>query len=266
MSNWLRFCRKGLFFGVACGLGMIAFAGQITRAGIIEIDISESGTLGSVSVFLSSGLEGAGTDSNHVTADVLALNGTLNSLLYDFNFNALGALANSPGAGGQSFLDLTGQVYRTTATGGDKTIQIDASQNDYAMLGATTGDLHNFITGNFNNASAGNSQTGTSYFNTSNAPDDTAGAISTTPLVYHPPGGSSSAPDIAVPTTPVFSLTDRIVVTLSADTSGGVTPPTDQFTQTTTVSSIPEPMSLSLLAMGLPVVILRWLRRRRAAA
>lgn len=265
MSNWLHFCRKGLVFGVACGLGMIAFAGQITRAGIIEIDISESG-LTPVTVNLGSGLEGPGTDSNHVTAAVLALNSTLDGLGYDFHFNALGAVANSPGTGGQSFLDLTGQVFRTTATGGDKTIQIDASQNDYATLGSLTGNLHNFITANFHNASAGNSQTGTSYLNTSNVLNDTAGAISTTPVVFNPPGGSGSAPDIAVPTTPVFSLTDRIVVTLSADVSGGVTPPFDQFTHHTAVISVPEPMSLALLVTGLPVVILRWLRRRRAAA
>ena len=33
MSNRLRFCRRGLVFGVACGLGLIAFAGQITSRG-----------------------------------------------------------------------------------------------------------------------------------------------------------------------------------------------------------------------------------------
>lgn len=267
MNKWSRFCRKRLLIGVACGLAMIALAGQTTRAGIIEIVISE-GALTPVTVNLGSGLEGAGTDMNHVTADVAALNSTLDALGYDFHFNALGAVANSPGAGGQSFLDLTGQVFRTTSTGGDATIQIDASQNDFATLGALPGILHNFITANFHNAPVGNSQTGTSYLNTSNVLDDTVGAVSTTPLVYNPPGASGSAPDILVPATAAFSLTDRLAVTLSVDTTGGQLPPFDQFTHHTEINTVPEPASMALMATGLPVAIvcLSWLRRRRRAA
>ena len=64
--------------GVACCLALLAFTGQITCAGIIEIDISETG-LAPVKVNLGSGLEGPGTDMNHVTADVAALNGLLHT-------------------------------------------------------------------------------------------------------------------------------------------------------------------------------------------
>jgi len=246
---------------------VIAAAGQAARAGTIQIVISQAGTGGDVIVNLGSGLEGPGTDMNHVTADVLALNSTLDALGYGFHFNALGAVANSPGVPGPAFLNLTGQVFRTTA-GGDQTIQIDASQNDYATLAAAPGTLHNFITSNFAGNPAGASQTGTSYFNTSNALGDTVGAFSTLPLVQVPPGDSGSAPDIGVPSTPFFSLTDRVVVTLGPDATGGSNPPFDQFTHHTEVAAVPEPVSIGLMGTALPIVIVGmiWNRRRRSAS
>jgi len=269
MSKGFRFCRKGLLMGVACGLAMIAIAGQTTRAGNIEIVITEDG-LTPVIVQLGSGNEGAGTDMNHVVADTMALNAALDANGYDFHFNALGAIANSPGANGLSFVDLTGQVFRIAGPGGagDQTIRIDASQNGFTTLATLPGTLSNFITANFTNATGGSSQTGTTYFNASNGLDDTVGAIHTTPLVINPPGGSGSAADVPVPSTAAFSLTDRVDVTLSAVTFGPGAPPADQFTIHNQLGTVPEPASLSLMGIGLPVVIvgLGWLRRRRAAA
>jgi len=251
--------------GVACGLGMFAIAGQTTRAGNIEIVITEDGVAGSVTVQLGSGNETMGSDMNHVTADPTALNNALDNAGYDFHFNALGAIANSPGANGVSFVDLTGQVFRIAGPNGAgaQTIHIDASQNDFATQTTLPGMLHNFITANFGNAPGG-SQTGTSYFNTSNGLDDKTGAISTTPLGFNTPGGSGSAADVPVPPTAAFSLTSRIDITMS----GGSGPPTDQFTIHTQAMAVPEPASVSLMGIGLPVVIvgLGWLRRRRAAA
>jgi hypothetical protein len=245
---------------------MIVFAGQTVRAGIIQIAISEAGKA-SVTVNLGSGLEGPGTTPNNVTADVLSLNSTLDALGYDFHFNALGAVANSPGVPGPAFANLTGQVFRTTP-GAAATIEIDASQNDYGTLAIKPGTMHNFITANFSGAPTGDVQTGTSYFNTSNVLGNTVGASSTAPLVFVPPGNSGSAPDVGVPSTPTFSLTDRLAVTLGPVATGGANTPFDQFTQLTQVTPVPEPASLALLGTGLPIVImgLIWSRRRRPAA
>jgi len=270
MSKGFRSCRKGLLMGVACGLGMFAIAGQTTRAGNIEIVITEDGVAGSVTVQLGSGNEQMGADMNHVTADTTALNNNLDALGYDFHFQALGAIANSPGVNGLSFVDLTGQVFRVnTGSGGPgaQTIHIASSQNDFATQATLPGTLHNFVTGNISN-SPGGVQTSTSYFNTSNGLNDTVGAIQTAPLVFVSPGSAGSAPDVPVPSTAAFSLTGRADITL-AGVFGVGTPATDQFTIHTSVgSAVPEPASMSLMGIGLPVVIvgLGWLRRRRAAA
>lgn len=109
MSKWSRFCRRGLIFGVACGLAMIVFAGHAARAGNVTIYISEDG-LTPVTFDFTSGLASSG-DMNHLIADASpmgALNTQLTSLGYDFNFNNLGATANAPGAGGLATLFLDG--------------------------------------------------------------------------------------------------------------------------------------------------------------
>jgi hypothetical protein len=249
---------------VACGLATIALAGPSARAGNVTIVVTESG-VGSVSIFLGSGLDGPGATSNNVTADVAALNSTLTALGFDFNFNALGAIANSPASGIDASLFLTGQVFRTTSTGGDKSITIDATQNDYTSLSKMGGVLSSFTTGNFFATAGGISQTRTSYFATSNLQNDTTGPSTTAPA-FVPAGGSGPLPGIAVPQTAVFSLTDRVVITLAADATGGSNPPIDQFTHATRVAAIPEPASVVMLGMGMPVAFvgLFYLRRRLA--
>jgi hypothetical protein len=262
MTNWFVFSHRRLILGVACGVAMIALAGQSVRAGDVTIMVSE-GALAPVIINLGSGLEGPGTTSNNVTADVSAVNAALTAAGYDFNFNALGAIANSPAAGIAATLLLTGQVFRTTG-GGNETITIDATQNDYTSLSSKSGIMTSFSTANFF-PNGGVSQVGTSYFAASNVQNDTTGPHTTAPTLV-PPGGSSMEPAVAVPQTPVFSLTDRVVIMLNGDTSGGLNPPTDQFTHSTTVTAIPEPASVTMLGMGMPVAFmgLMWLRRRRA--
>jgi len=280
MSKWVRFCRRGLTFGVACGLAMIAFAGQASRAGNVTIYITEGG-LSPVAFDFTSPLANPVTpgDMNHVLADangpgVGALNTTLAALGYDFQFQTLSANSNLPGTGpGGAQLFMTGQILRSTAAGGDKTIQIDVSQNDYFTNPAST--LINSATANFTNAPGGNSQLATSYFNTSNAQDDTSGPATTT-LTYvstgtgpnsHPGPGEQGTSSVPVNSLPPFSLTGRLVITLG-QLSDVNNPPTDQFTLSTAVASVPEPASIALMGGGLPVVfgVLGWLRRRGAAA
>lgn len=263
MSKMIGLCHRRLMLGVACGLATIALAGQSARAGNVSIIVSEAGK-GSVIITLGT-LDGPGSTSNNVTADVAALNSQLDAQGFDFHFNALGAIANSPASGIAATLFLTGQVFRVTG-GGDATITIDATQNDYTSLAALPGVLTSFSTANFFAAAGGISQVGTSYFATSNVQDDTTGPSTTAPTLF-PPGGSAPEPPLGVPSTPVFSLTNRVVITLAGDTTGGMNPPIDQFTHSTTVTAIPEPASVAMLGMGMPVAFmgLMWLRRRRAA-
>jgi hypothetical protein len=203
------------------------------------------------------------------------LNLTLAGLGYDFQFDSLSATSNLPGTGplgAQVFM--TGQIERTTSGGGDKTIQIDVSQNNFFTNPA--GTLHYSATALFTNTNAGNSQLGTGYFNSSNVQDDTTGPhtstlnyVSTGPAANsHPGTGEQGSSSVMVNSLPPFSLTGRLVITLGqlSDVNNA---PTDQFGLSTTVTTaVPEPASITLTAMGLPVVIvaLGWLRRRRAAA
>jgi len=266
MSKWFRLVRSHLIIGVASGLAVFALAGQTTRAGSITLFISEAGKLPVMVGLDFPGLEGAGTTNNTVNADKAALNATLTALGYDFNFNILGAISNAPANGISATLFLTGQVFRTT-TGGPLSITIDASQNDYSTLIASGGLLTNFSTANFFGTPGGISDTGTSYFATSNAQDDKGGPFFSTAPTFGPPGGSDPGPAVAVPQTPFFSLTNSVVVTLDGDTTGGLNAPIDQFTHSTTVTAaIPEPTSVVMLGVGIPVVFmsLRWIRRRRA--
>ncbi len=196
-----------------------------------------------------------------MVADTAALNSLLDALGFTFNFNALGAISNSPASGTSANLLLTGQVFRTTGNG-DGTITIDASQNDYSTLAALPGVLTSFSTANFV-PGGGISQVGTSYFSTSNDQNDTSGPSTTAPTLT-PPGGSEEEPPLAVGSTPSFSLTNRVVIMLGGDTTGGSNPPVDQFTHSTTVMAIPEPAGLVMLGISMPMafVSIAWLRRR----
>jgi len=264
MNRWFGLCRRNVILAMAGGLAMLALAGQTARAGNISITISEAGKA-DVMVGLDTGLFGPGTTNNNVVADTGALNATLAGLGYDFAFNALGAISNSPGSGIGAALLLTGQVFRITG-GGPATITVQASQNDYTTLASAPGTLRSFSTANFL-PGGGISQVGTSYLATSNTQNDTSGPSTTAPTLF-PIGGGANEPPLGVASTPVFSLTNEVVISLGGDTTGGQNPPVDQFTHSTTVGAVPEPASLVMTGMAMPMAFasLVWLRRRRATA
>jgi len=264
MNRWFGLGRRSFFLAAAGTLAMVALAGQTARAGNITITIMEAGRA-DVQVGLDFGLFGPGTTNNNVVADTGALNATLAGLGYDFAFNALGAISNSPGSALGASLLLTGQVFRTTG-GGDATVTILASQNDYTTVAPGPGTLQSFSTANFL-PGGGVSQVGTSYFATSNAQNDTSGPSTTAPTLF-PVGGGAFEPPLGVVSTPVFSLTNSVAITLGGDTTSGGNPPVDQFTHSTTVTVIPEPASVVMTGMAMPMAFasLVWLRRRRASA
>jgi hypothetical protein len=274
-----RYCHQAATriasLAVTCGLALL-FASSEARAGDVTITISETG-LTPVSVFFGSGLDGPGSTpgvvGGTVSADLAALNATLDALGYDFHFrDTLGGSSDQTSVLAE--LGLTGTVERETS-GGDKTIQIDVSQNDYSNLATKSGFMRNAFTGNFTNAPLGNTQVNTTYFASSNIQDDTSGpsqllitytSTGLAPNSHPKPKEGGSSPDLGVLSVAAYSLTGREVITL-----GGVTnpssKPTDDFTLSLTLQNVPEPASVALMAIGLPVVVtLAWLRRRTKAA
>lgn len=259
MNRWFGLCRKNVILAMAGGLAMVVLAGQTARAGNISMTVTEGAN--SVQIGLDFGNFGPGTTSNNVVADTQAVNTALNAAGFDFNFNALGAISNSPASGTNATLLLTGQVFRTTSTGGDATITIQASQNDYTSLASAPGTLTSFASANFV-PGGGVSQTATSSLATSNNQYDVTGPSTSTVPIF-PPGHTEFEPSLGVPSTPAFSLTNTVVITLGPDTTGGSNPPVDQFTHSTTLVSVPEPASVVMMGMPMAFASLVWLRRRR---
>jgi len=260
MSKWFRLSRKCLLMGVVCGLGMLALASGPVRAGTLEIVIAEAGTSATFDI-LDNGPLDQNPAVNFITAQGSAL------VFPDFTVIGLNAFTNNPGAENPTGAVLTvgGEIQRTSG-GSNASSSITVTDTDYNLPsnGKTLGSA---ASGVFTNVPAGDNQNFTSWFNPSNTP--LAKDLSSGALTFLSVGGgqqhfSNGIPPVSVGSAVTYGLTNETVLTMGGAPSG--TTPDILFNGSTQVLTIPEPTSLAIMLPALPVVIMGWLRHRKARA
>jgi hypothetical protein len=260
MSRWLCFSRKGLMLGVACGLVSLALMGGEARAGILQITISEGATS---YVILDEGpldtLVAPPPDNvNKIQALAAAL------VFPDYKIIGLNASTNNPGVADPSVgatLIVGGEVQKLTS-GAAPPLIITVTDTDYNQPGNPR-EMQSISSTQFTGEPVG-TKTFQSWYNPNNtlyAKQIPQGAL---PQSYSSTGTAlngltQTSGLLPVPPAALYGLTNETVITMG--TVGGDL----VFGGSTTITSvIPEPASMSLLALGLPLTVWTLIRRRRA--
>jgi hypothetical protein len=258
--NWWK--RRSVLLGALCVLGGLAFAVGEARAGSLEILVTESGGP-TIPIFDNGALD------NDFAIGVINVNTILVNLsLVNYQFTALGAQSNSPGALSAGTISQDGTVQ--LLLGGTGSITILAADVDYSLPGGSSRTLLSSASDTYTNANKGSSQGFTSWFNPSNtlggkevsSPTLTLNSSSSFPNSH----GSDAAPTGASLSTP-YGLTDQMVITLTGGTVGALAQ--DQFSGSTVITdaAVPEPASIALLGIGMTgLLAFRRRLKKRASA
>ncbi len=261
MSKWLRFRRRGLIFGLACGLAMFAFEGGTARAEIIITMSVGGGPAINLAAFTTPLVTDPGQLNNYGTVDLTLLNTTLTGLGSEYQFSSLGGSSNWAGSPAGGSLSLTGGINIPVGVVGIPGLTLTETESGFTSPSGTTGTLVSTSQGNYSFAGAGNSHTAQSSFNGVTTSLYTVASMNSGPADHQE--GAASAP-ISAFVTP-YSLNNFISFSL---TPSAVAPPTDNFNVVGGVTSaiIPEPASVVMMMLGMPLslVCVAWLRRRRA--
>lgn len=257
MSKFCKGIRARRFrLGFFVGISALLLGASGVRAASLELIVTESGgppiIISDGSVFDTNPLAGA------ITVDVTLLNG----LLTNYQFNDLGALSNSPG-GNTASLSQTGTVQ--LITGGSGSISIVATDVDFNLPSGPLAVLQGSGQGLFTATTAGNNQTFQSWYNPSNSlagKENPATLLTFTSTGPIPNQHGGDQPIAISPGVTPFGLTNENVITLTGGTS--TNPAKDQFGGSTVLTAVPEPASVALMGIALPLALvgLRAWRRR----
>jgi hypothetical protein len=263
MNRLLKAGRGHLLLGVACGLGMFALGASEARAETLLLTVSES-----VGGFSQSILDNSALDTNPLTGVIDVNVGLLNPAMNNYQFTALSASSNSPGTATVGSLSESGTAQlRLDGAGGSVTVM--SSDISYSLPPGPNGALSSSSSSTFTHTAAGNNQTFTSWFNPPIATINQT--VVAAPTVTNTSNGtdpnSQSSPTVTkapVALAASYGLTNSATITLTGGTTGALSQ--DQFTGSTTVhaSTIPEPASMALMFLALPVIV-GAIRRRKAA-
>jgi len=261
MNRLLKAGRGHLLLGVACGLGMIALGASEARATSLTITVSESVGGGGLAI-----QDGSALDTNPangvIDVNVALLNGSLNN----YQFTALSANSNSLTVTSVGSLSESGTAQ--LLLGGVGSLTVTSSEINYNAPAGPTGILDSSSASTFTHTDAGNSQTFKSWFNPPIAaindqviPSPTVTNTSSGPNPNSP--GHDAAPT-PIPLATPYGLTNTAVITLTGGTTGALSQDAFSGSTTVTASTIPEPASMALMFLALPVIV-GAIRRRKAA-
>jgi hypothetical protein len=242
--------------GVICGLLMGAMTAGEARAGILQITISEGATS---YLILDEGpldtLQFPPPDNiNKIQALAAAL------VFPDYKIVGLNASTNNPGdfiLGAN--LIVGGEVQKLTS-GAAPPLIITVTDTDYHLrLFPLAYQMQTISSTQFTHAPTGDTRTFQSWYNPTNAPYAKDIPQAALPQSYsstgtHLNGLTITSGFLAVPVALPFGLTNETVITMTG--VGG-----DLVFGGSTQLSVPEPSSVALLALGLPLVA--WGVRRK---
>jgi hypothetical protein len=261
MSKWLRFCRKRLIMAAACGLGLLACEVREASAGIvIEMSLNGGVTFTDLAAFTTPLLTDPLQLQNYGTVNLDLLNTFLGASGSAYQFTALGGSSNWAGQPDGGALSITGGIEIPAGAAGTNTLLLRETEAGFTSPSGPAGTLLSASTATFSGAEKGNLHTASSSFNLLSTPLYQVLSNGTFP---NNQGGNQMA---AIPAfvTP-YTLDNEIRFGLIGSPKFS---PTDNFGLAAAATVIPEPASVVVMMIGLPVPLvgLAWLRRRRALA
>jgi hypothetical protein len=251
--------------GVACGLALIAFPRGETRAGILQITISEGAT--SYDILDEGPLDTLVAPPPSNINKIQALAAAL--VFPDYKIVGLNASTNNPGvaviATGANLI-VGGEVQKLTG-GAAPPLIITVTDTDYSLPGPPR-FMQSISSTQFTGAPAGDTKTFQSWYNPTNAPPPPPAMQipqSALPFSYSSTGTgvnglTTTSAKLGVPFAALYGLTNQTVITMTG--AGGDL----VFGGSTVITSVPEPASVVMLGMGLPVTLLILLKRRKGRA
>jgi hypothetical protein len=158
-----------------------------------------------------------------------------------------------------------GEIQRTTA-GAAASLVVAVSDTDYNQPGGSSRTLFSSASDTFTNVAKGDGLTFTSWFNPSNNPfgkDDSSGSLTLDSSGPRINSHSGDTPGASVGINIPYGLTNETVITLSGVSAGSL--PDVVFggsTQILDLPPAPEPASIVLMLMAVPLIAFGARRRR----
>jgi hypothetical protein len=259
MSKWLRFCRRGLTVGVACGLFLAAITVGEARAGImITMSINGGGPVDITPLFAPFAAD-PGQLNSLGSPDLDTIN-SLVTPITGYSFTALGGSSNFTGTPAGGALTVSGEVSMLHSGVPGSFVTITETESGFLSPSGPAGILSSSSTGNFNQAGIPNHHVAQSSFNGMATPPYLVASLNT----GTDDQGNMATAKISPFVTP-YTLSNSITFFLTPDP---IRTPVDGFSVTAGISAVPEPASVVMMSTSMPLigvgVVL--LRRRRAKA